>query len=267
MWAELDKRGALDDTLVVFVTDHGEQFAERGGFYHGVWLGSEENRSTAAFWAKNLDAGVWRGSPSTRTSRRRCRRCSGLVPPVQISGTVAGTGAADRVVIALQPRDDDHRRVAHPPARVRLGRQQVAVRARTDPEGLINVYDSADPEVQALWMELDPAIDALIDQFPWIGEPPSRVLDLRAGRWSPRIGYERSKRPCTAPFSERSSWRSLGCSSCGPAGSAASRPTPALRATSRRAARRAAGDRRAAPWRRATTNPKRMPRSLGAQRR
>jgi hypothetical protein len=44
----------------------------------------------------------------------------------------------------------------------------------TDPTGTVNLYDPSDPDVQALWAELDPAIDDLITQFPWIGEPYDR---------------------------------------------------------------------------------------------
>lgn len=58
-WAELDAAGALDDTLVVFYSDHGEQFAEHGHFHHGVSTQEEENRATMFFWAKNLQARQW----------------------------------------------------------------------------------------------------------------------------------------------------------------------------------------------------------------
>lgn len=57
MWAELDGLGALDDTLVVFHTDHGEQFMERGRIDHGFELHAEENRSAVGFWARSLAPG------------------------------------------------------------------------------------------------------------------------------------------------------------------------------------------------------------------
>jgi len=38
----LKKRGLYDDTLVVVVSDHGEEFADHGGFWHGTTLYDEQ---------------------------------------------------------------------------------------------------------------------------------------------------------------------------------------------------------------------------------
>lgn len=57
LWGELDALGALDDALVVFHTDHGEQRMERGLIDHGFELHAEENRAAAGFWAKGLAPG------------------------------------------------------------------------------------------------------------------------------------------------------------------------------------------------------------------
>ncbi len=53
-WANYEADGLLDDTLVVFWSDHGEQFWERGRQTHAYFLGAEENDAIALFWAKNL---------------------------------------------------------------------------------------------------------------------------------------------------------------------------------------------------------------------
>ena len=42
MLEELDRRGLLDDTLVVFVADHGEEFLDHGGHGHGATLFQEQ---------------------------------------------------------------------------------------------------------------------------------------------------------------------------------------------------------------------------------
>ena len=42
MLDELDRRGFLDDTLVVFVSDHGEEFVDHGGHGHGATLYQEQ---------------------------------------------------------------------------------------------------------------------------------------------------------------------------------------------------------------------------------
>jgi arylsulfatase A-like enzyme len=56
---DLDARGLLDDTLVVFWTDHGEQFWEHDQQAHAFYLGAEENDGVLLFWAKNLRPARW----------------------------------------------------------------------------------------------------------------------------------------------------------------------------------------------------------------
>ncbi len=55
----LDRAGFLDDTLVVFWTDHGEQFWEHGEQTHAYGLHDEENDAVAFFWARNIVPGEW----------------------------------------------------------------------------------------------------------------------------------------------------------------------------------------------------------------
>ena len=38
----LDRMGAADETIVVVCGDHGEEFAEHGGFWHGTTLYDEQ---------------------------------------------------------------------------------------------------------------------------------------------------------------------------------------------------------------------------------
>jgi arylsulfatase A-like enzyme len=40
--AELKRRGLYDDTLIVFTADHGEEFHEHGGWWHGATLYDEQ---------------------------------------------------------------------------------------------------------------------------------------------------------------------------------------------------------------------------------
>jgi arylsulfatase A-like enzyme len=172
-WSELEARGALDDTLVVFVTDHGEQFAEHGGFFHGVWMGSEENRATAAFWSRNLQPGVWDGVTVHQDVAATIQAVFGATPTLPQSGIVAGTGDPARVVSAFNLGWPSVVSVAS------ADRQLVYdwwggksfYRLDTDPEGVVNVYDPTDPEVLALWAELDVVIDDLLARWPWLGPP------------------------------------------------------------------------------------------------
>ena len=61
LFAELDADGALDDTLVVLWTDHGEAFFEHGVQTHAHTLHPEENDGIAMFWAKDLAPVRWSG--------------------------------------------------------------------------------------------------------------------------------------------------------------------------------------------------------------
>lgn len=58
-WPVLDERGILDDTLVVFWTDHGEAFWEHGVQTHAHFLFGEETDGVLFFWAKNIVPNTW----------------------------------------------------------------------------------------------------------------------------------------------------------------------------------------------------------------
>lgn len=56
MWGQLKESGALDDTLVVLFSDHGEQFFEHDQFGHRASLHSEETGALLGFWHVDLPA-------------------------------------------------------------------------------------------------------------------------------------------------------------------------------------------------------------------
>lgn len=58
-WSEMKSAGMLDNTLVVFWSDHGEQFWEHGQQAHSFGLHREENDAIAFFWADNIVPGAW----------------------------------------------------------------------------------------------------------------------------------------------------------------------------------------------------------------
>jgi hypothetical protein len=51
--ARLDAAGLLDDTLVAFTADHGEEFGEHGGLRHGRTLFEESLRVPFVLWARS----------------------------------------------------------------------------------------------------------------------------------------------------------------------------------------------------------------------
>ena len=57
LFRKLEVRGALDDTLVVLWSDHGEQFWEHGEITHGLDLFLEETASIGGLWTLSGDLG------------------------------------------------------------------------------------------------------------------------------------------------------------------------------------------------------------------
>lgn len=179
MMTDLEATGALDDALVMFVTDHGQQFYERSpegwaGHGHGIYLGSEENLSTAAFWAANLEPGAWDGWTIHQDLTQTLYTMYGLTPLTPITGEVVGTGAPDRAVRGINYWAWD------PLLSVVQGDHQLVYswtggkyfyRLDQDPTGLTNVYDASDPDVQALWPEMSAFVDDLQADWPFLGEP------------------------------------------------------------------------------------------------
>jgi arylsulfatase A-like enzyme len=174
-WTALDTMGALDDTLVVFVTDHGEQILERGSLGHGNTLGSEENRSTAAFWAKNIVPQVWTGNTLHQDIAATLQDYFGVVPPTPSSGMVVGTAPVDRAIRGM---------LYWGPGAVRLSIVQEDQQLLYDfwgekhyydltyePTGLVDLYDAADPTVQALWVPMQAFADEVYGRWPSVGAP------------------------------------------------------------------------------------------------
>jgi len=171
MWAELDASGALDDTLVVFWTDHGEQFAEHNGWHHGISLWDQENRATAAFWAKNLSPREWTGPTLHQDIAPTVLDALGLAPDPAMSGLVVGMAPADRSRIQF---NYIYGWGAAQSSLVRGSKKllyhwdgsKYFYDLEADPEELVNLYDAADPEILDFWRELEPQVQGLADAWP-----------------------------------------------------------------------------------------------------
>lgn len=172
-WDSLDSLGALDDTLVVFVTDHGQQFFERGGHGHGIFLGPEENRSTAAFWAKDLAPRVWEEPTVHQDVNATINDLYGIVPINARSGFALGD-APPRAIRIINYWGDT----------VQLGviRDQTQLNYnfdgsrwffdyRTDPLGLTDAYDPANPDLVARWTDMGEWIAEVQRHWPGMAPP------------------------------------------------------------------------------------------------
>lgn len=170
-WASLDAMGALDDTLVVFWTDHGEQFAEHTGFHHGISLYDQENRSTAAFWAANLRPQEWMGKTVHPDLAPTILDGLGLAADPAMTGTVVGLAPADRTTFHfnyIYGWEQPHITWIKNQKKLMYywdGRKHFYDLA-ADPEELVDLYDATNPDVVAGWAELRPEVDHIVAAWP-----------------------------------------------------------------------------------------------------
>jgi membrane-anchored protein YejM (alkaline phosphatase superfamily) len=176
LWEVLEANGALDSALVVFATDHGEQFFERERFEHGQELLSEENRAVAGFWARELVAAPWAGPTVHQDLPVTLEGLYGVVRSEPGSGVPIGAAPADRVVEGLNFWSFGPPEVSV----VSAGRQlaydwegtKEAYDLVADPAATTDLYDAA--AVEDLWVPLNDLVDRLLAQWPHLGEPPDR---------------------------------------------------------------------------------------------
>jgi arylsulfatase A-like enzyme len=96
LWDALEEQGALEDTLVVLFSDHGEQFFEHGEFMHYKALFSEESAALGAFWARSLVPLDYAG-PTVHTDLvPGVLDLLGVPIPDSVTGQVPGTRRSDR---------------------------------------------------------------------------------------------------------------------------------------------------------------------------
>jgi len=87
---EAESLGLLEDTLVVFWTDHGEQLSEHGEVGHVKGLYEEENRSTVAFVAPGLAPMTWSGRTAHEDLWSTILDTLGFTPGDDVTGHVLG---------------------------------------------------------------------------------------------------------------------------------------------------------------------------------
>ena len=181
VWAEATALGLLDDTLVLFFTDHGEALWEHGGINaHGRLLHGNEADGIAFFWANNLQPAVVSDPVASEDLAPTVLAALSQPLPAEITGHPLGSAPADRPRSALT---DAYQGVVQS---VRLGEHRMQIKWRAPPEGESNVslYDlAADPQEQVdlfdpgapspialeLWSELGAQVRRA---EPWIAADP-----------------------------------------------------------------------------------------------
>lgn len=161
--ADYDAAGLLDDTLVVFVNDHGEQFWEHGEQTHAYGLNLEENDGFALFWSKKIIPQAWEGPTSHVDIVPTILALQGEPVTDDLSGYPVGTAPDDVPIDAISVARsgvvqsvvvDDWKLVYE----WATGRKML-YDLEADPLEQTNLYTSEDPHALALWNILQPLVD------------------------------------------------------------------------------------------------------------
>jgi arylsulfatase A-like enzyme len=170
LFTALDSMGALDDTLVLFVSDHGEQLLDHGATEHLRDLFREEIHVPAFFWMKDqgLARGVWSG----------VTRHQDLLPSVlslfdlpssevELDGVVVGQAPADRVNLSFHGVQMGSAMFG------RLGEHELIYRwdgslelynLNSDPKETNNIYQPSDLSVvDQIWPFVESSANALAE--------------------------------------------------------------------------------------------------------
>lgn len=162
MWTELESADALDDTLVLVWSDHGEQLLEHGGIGHQATLFAPESDGVAFWWAHGLAPVAWAEPTSSIDLAITTLDALGVPIPAEVGGDIVGSADPTRPRYAVYWPGADV-----PIVFGQLGPDQLMYRFNggvqfyrrdIDPDQRDNVYDPADPDVVALWSALDPFI-------------------------------------------------------------------------------------------------------------
>lgn len=154
IWADLEREGLLDDTLVVLWNDHGEQFWEHGYQTHAYTLQREENDGILMFWAKNLVPGRYAGPTSAIDLAPTVLDLMGVDRPPEVTGFPIGSAPPDRVRYA-----DALARLGGVNMAIKDGRKMVFYWSgrvgvwdrRVDPLEKNDLFDRTDPFHLELW--------------------------------------------------------------------------------------------------------------------
>ena len=161
MLADLDGRGLLDDALVVFWNDHGEQFFERGHQSHAWNLGVEENDGFVLLWSKNIVPDASNAPASAIDVAPTLLSLLGLERPDEVTGLMLGEAPSDRERwAAANARSGVVQSITVGSRQLNYNWSGVArfYHLDTDPTQMNNVFDAKDPEVEELWDRLQPYI-------------------------------------------------------------------------------------------------------------
>ncbi|MCA9493282.1 MAG: sulfatase-like hydrolase/transferase [Myxococcales bacterium] len=184
-WQVLQDEGFLDDTLVVFWNDHGEQFFEHGQQAHAYGLNAEEGDAFMAFVGAGLQPMAWTAPTHAVDFVPTVLQALGADPEQEagLMGYVLGTSPAGRPRYAatdarLGPQvsvvDGDWKMVFD------MDDGTVGMwNRRDDPKELRDRFEAHDEKAQELWELLRPRARLLEPLVPEVVVRWPKGLDSR----------------------------------------------------------------------------------------
>ena len=168
-WTYLDTKGLLDDTLVVFYSDHGEQFWEQGNQSHAFNMYTEETSGLFFLWSKDMAADTMVLRTSGIDIAPTIFRHLGLDAPADWQGLPISEIPPDRPVYAdanarLGPIHSVTRNNRH--LVYRWNGEAYFYHLEVDPFMRDDQFNAANPEVQEMWELLRPRIQAAMPLAP-----------------------------------------------------------------------------------------------------
>ncbi len=164
IFVDLAADGMLEDTLVVFWTDHGEQFWEHGNQTHAYSLFREENDGLLWFWSPNIVPGSFGGPVSAIDLVPTLVQLYGLPIDERVTGAPIGEAPDDRprfasAIARLGPvssvQKDGYKLTFSWYGSLRM------YDLVNDPGETVDLYDPNDPPAMAqeLWADLKPMVE------------------------------------------------------------------------------------------------------------
>ncbi len=171
IWSDASSRGLLDNTVVVFWTDHGEQAYEREHWGHAFELYQEEVGALAMFWHRDIEPRAWTEPTSHIDIAPTVLRWFDIPLPSEITGHPVGEAPFDRTIIHdVVGRVGPLVQLSQGDLRMHYDYQDGGLQVYdigADPKQTHDIYDPFDPAQTKLWEQVDAYADEL---EPYIAE-------------------------------------------------------------------------------------------------
>lgn len=156
--------GLAAQTLVVFATDHGEEFGAHGFFQHGKKLYEGEIRSVAGLvYPGFIEPGDHLGPTAHEDLLPTTLELLDVAVPPEVQGSPVGSGARSATQHLVYRNELTVQAVVSGDSKLMYSwdGERALYDLSADPEELVDVYDPQDPRVAELWSLLLPQVEEL----------------------------------------------------------------------------------------------------------